>query len=295
MRLRRPWPTVTVAKLIGLLGRDENARRCALATSGMIAALLVSGVLASASLAAEPLPITSTSPADGATIPIPDGLIVFQFTTPLDLDDAHIVVGTQLEQDGTLARSDEVDYFTVDVSDSDPRTYREVASYSWTQHPGTYYWQIEARRPGEPEESELGSEPRPPKIDRYLSPVYSLVIAGRSAVPPPQPPSAPGFTPPILTLSESYSAVERIVKERSGDHADRLHDKCHRESQNTATCEASWALSYRASAPTWQYVGDFQLEARTVLRFSFTGRRARYGCVRRLGVKHCATKVHWRS
>ena len=268
-------------------------------TSLATVALLLCGACAASASPARPLPVTIVGPANGSVIPVRDTLTIFEFESPMDLDSAHIVVATQdtVEPDGGLAPIDEVDYFAIDQSDLDPHIYREVASYPWTQEPGTYYWQIEASRTEQPSDGETESEAESesaPVVSNYVSPVYELVISSTatSTVTPTPAPAAV----PTLTLAEAFASVKTLIRSKSGRAPHYLSATCRSQSKSRTTCDARWASSIHRTAPgTWLYDGAFNLEARAgAVSFSFSGHRGRYGCVRRHSMEHCQSKVRWR-
>ena len=246
------------------------------------------GAFQSSTLAAEPLPVTSVSPASGVTIPLPSGPIPFEVVVPV----AHpyemsIEVAKQstLGPDGSLAQR--VDYFSANES-TGMTTFRGNSNYAsggaWSSAPGTYFWQIDAHY--------LSVVPF--ESHTYLSPVYTLTIARE--VPPPPAELAPPASTPILPLAEAYAAIKEIIKHRSGHAAHHLQDKCRRTSQSQATCNATWLTAVHVSPNALVYSGDFHLDERVAGNyFTFLGIRARIGCSERFGVKHCASRVHWHT
>ncbi len=253
--------------------------------------LLLCGVLASGSSAAEPLPVSSTSPANGATIPLPTGPVPFEVVVPVTHPySMSVEVSTQNipGQDGSLADDYRKDFFSLFKSDAYPTIYRGQSEYVaggnwWSSTPGTYYWQVHA----------YYSDGEAPYFHDYLSPVYTLVIAP-AAAPPSVAESPPGTIAP-LTLSESYAAVKEIIRNETGKPAHHLSNKCRKTSTYRAICQADWTSSARTTASTFLYSGTFGLIAGTTNHFLFLGLRARYGCAKRHGARRCAHKVSWQQ
>jgi hypothetical protein len=145
----------------------------------------------------ETLPITASSPADGASIAPAGSLPVsFALVSPAPLPGLTVRVTSQnpLGQNGTLSDlGHTVDSFALGDSTTDPGNYRGVSNKGpswWTNYPGTYYWQMFGQ--------ETHFDPATHSIvcHAYASPVYTLTIA---APPPPavtSPPAPPVTTPP---------------------------------------------------------------------------------------------------
>ena len=69
----------------------RNAATCA----AMVAALFVCGALASPLAAADPLPVTSISPASGAKLPLPSGKIPFELVSSAALSEVFVDVSSR--------------------------------------------------------------------------------------------------------------------------------------------------------------------------------------------------------
>jgi hypothetical protein len=163
----------------------------------------------------------------------------------------------------------------------------------WATAPGTYYWQATT--------TYLQNRPFPETFRevRYLSPIYTLVIAPKPPPPSPPPTPLPASTPPAatpsLTLSDAYRAVKAIIKDRTHRTAHHLSDKCRSVTGTQARCKVSWASDTRYSATTLVYAGTFDIEAAGdgEVFYSFTGLLERVGCTVHHSTKRCASKVHW--
>lgn len=288
LRLYRAWAGAYTRRM-------EGQKRFCGGVPLMLVALLACGVLTAPSLAAEPLPVTSVSPADGATIPLPSGPVPFELVSPSPerLWNVNVEVSTQNipGQDGSLADDFKKDFFSLFQSDAYPTIYRGQSGYVgggywWDSTPGTYYWQIHATTMS--------------PLAEYLSPVYTLTITApapppTSPAPPQTPPATSVEAAPTITIVEAYAAVKEIIRKQTGRSAHHLSDKCRRTSQSEATCKAAWSSAARLSSSTLLYAGSFYLSREPQGNyFSFQGLRERYGCAKRYGTKHCASQVRWR-
>jgi hypothetical protein len=162
------------------------------------AALNAAPSLAAATPAPEPLPYTTVTPADGATLvaqgfyeggfaPIGWSLIAI---AGLESVTVNIAATAGVGKDGkTLSNLDRLQGLLLSESRANEGVYTgidEAGVYSgWSTKPGTYYWQIEAETVAK----------------RYLSPIFSLNVVPHTepgsqaqAQPPPQP--TPSGQPP---------------------------------------------------------------------------------------------------
>lgn len=259
------------------------------------------GVLVTPAYADEVLPVTSVSPADGATIPLPTQGIPFEIQSPIAfnstecLGGAYIAVSSQdllnqiSPQEGPprLANDFQVDYREMTPSQAYPGVLWAVSGYVsggrwWSSTPGTYYWQVEGR-------CFL-------TFNYYLSPIYRLTIAPPTPPPPTaQPVTAPQEPPPeALTLTKAYEEVPYTIRRKTGHKARHLHDHCEDDNAIEATCNASWMAPLPVSARTWQYSGTFQVQTDGERIIShFRGIKAQYVCVQHHSLKACKRHVHW--
>jgi hypothetical protein len=256
------------------------------------------GVLVTPAHAAEVLPVTSVSPANGATIPLPTEGIRFEIQSPIVFNSPecvglpYLAVSSQnvLNQipgsrdEGHLATDFQVDFRQTVPSQAYPGLLWAVSNFVpngrwWSSTPGTYYWQVEGS-------CLVGSR-------EYLSPVYSLTIAPPAPAPSP-PPVAPAATPHLLSVEEAYLSIKSIIRESTGRSAHRLSDRCTSRNTYAVACKAGWASTVHLSSSTLLYSGNFFLEQQSNgFHTSFIGHRERSGCKRRLGVRRCASNVHW--
>ncbi len=214
--------------------------------------------------AQEPLPVTSTTPANGARYS-PGTVPVEWFLTSSDtgLTEVWVEIASRNVpgQDGTLANEFFVDGFPMFRGDAYPNTYKGIASRRWMESPGTYYWQIRAR----------GSA----KQD-YRSPVYSLTIEA---------PREPEATPePKLTAAELPRLLRIAIRSETGRSPQGLRRRCSRQDDQTFGCSVRWFDSRNV------YAGDLTVQAADEETFmsEFDGLRASRRCVKRKSVRRCA-------
>jgi len=256
-------------------------------------------VLASTALAVErteTLPVTSESPASGATVA--PGEIKFEVTSPVaHLKAMSLEVSTSSlpGQDGTLADDFRQEFNVLTESDAFAGTYRATSLYIpggswWNSRPGTYYWQVSA--------SEYQFSP-PFETIHYISPVFTLTIANPAAPAPASPapasPEEPSSVAPTLSLNEAYGTVPRVIRRKSGHNPHHLKDKCTKISSEETVCHASWWAPIPVTYRTWFYVGRFDLEAQEgeTIGFAFKGAKAEYGCLRHHRVSYCTHYINW--
>ena len=203
----------------------------------------------------------------------------------------YVAFSPQTGSDGhTLSDLDRAGEFFFFESTTDEGVYTSYEGPPRSLGAGTYYWQMEAG-----------------VVSEYQTPIYSFVVTPKPA--PPSPPAAPPpaspppasppppYVPviaPPLSLGAAYSSVKNIIRGRiGGPH--NFSDKCRKGSRTKVRCQVSWSSAYHMSSLTFLYSGIFNLETQPHggIHYSFVGTRARYGCVRHLGVKRCASNVHW--
>jgi hypothetical protein len=267
-----------------------------LITWGICVAL--GGLAGSHALAAQ-LPVTSASPADGVTL-TPGGGIPFKVASPMGhLSNMYVAVASQdaLDPEGALATGVSLDRFRLSENTANPGTFEgsspfPPANQGWSFTPGTYYWQASA----------IYTEASGVKLQPHqeFSPVFTLVLAPpASALPgvestPPAPAAQSPQPSPTLTLPESERQVRRIIKQKTGRSAHRLHNTCVQTSLATVTCKAAWLTAWPPQVETTRFIGTFHLQARTGgLRYSFVGLREQLGCTRRQRANRCASRLQW--
>jgi hypothetical protein len=170
----------------------------------------------------EALPITASSPADGAFIAPSASLPVkFMLATPVQHLQLWVRVTSQntLGQNGTLSDLHGIDdFFALGESMTDPGNYSGASNKApswWTNVPGTYYWQMFA----------MGYDATYTSCHAYASPVYTLTVGAPppppATTPPPSAPSTPQL--PFMTGSTgrayAYETVSGVFHHRHGYRA----------------------------------------------------------------------------
>lgn len=265
-----------------------------------------------AAASADPMPVTSVYPENGATYSLPSGSIAFQLTSPvLHMRSMYVEVATRnspLGQDGTLADDFQTDFFPLGESDAYPGTYKGGSNYLpngawWASTPGTYYWDVMAQY--------YDFSSGFPTIKYYNSPVYSFTLVD------PQPPSGGGgggagstgsgggggdgstgsgsSGTPYLSKSRARSALPRVIRDESKHRAYNLRRSCTRRARNRIRCSVSWRTTRHPRASTWGYAGNMSFEniANVGLDYVFSGVRVRASCLSRKSRKRCTRRVHW--
>jgi hypothetical protein len=246
----------------------------------------------------EALPITASSPADGAAIQQSAATPVsFSLRTPLhNLESVLVEVSTQNipGQFGTLENDYQADVgIPLNPSFADPDLYtgQSLAIQGWwPDTPGTYYWQIQA----------INTDPGVPGcyLSYLKSPVYTLTITapGPSAgtappAPPvtaPSPPSVP--TPPRLTNSDARSYAVTVIDRWTHHNVPYSTIACTRLNNSTQWCNLAWAYgsyTYRASGKFWHAVGS---DGNTYWWYAFRGTRTSLICAMRHPGSHGCTR-----
>lgn len=255
--------------------------------------------------AADPLPVTFLSPANGASV-APFGLLRFEFTTsPLPAGSslgnvfADISTGDAVGEYGELLPSARVDLFQLRETSAGSNTFsgstERISPPVGSLNRITYYWQIRAGR------IDTGG-PCPPCLSarEELSPVFTLTVAptiGTLRPAPGESTEPSGTGPPAaaaLTLAQSYADVKSVIARETGHPAHRLRESCRREDAASVSCQVRWTSTRPLSSRTRVYAGTMRLSVATgALHFSFVGLASREACVHRLGMRHCALHVHW--
>jgi hypothetical protein len=146
----------------------------------------------------EALPVSSSSPADGASSTETSSGIPWQIVT-LHGASLYVRVATQptLGNDGTLSTLNQADDFAL-VESNTYGYYTGVSNAGWPDHPGQYYWQVFG--------SALVSSNGVLTCHAYASPVYTITVAAPQPPPQQQPPQQPPPTTPV-TNDDSLRAT----------------------------------------------------------------------------------------
>ena len=247
--------------------------------------LLALAIAPAGAAAAEPLPFTTMSPADGATFAPNTADIPFELSSPNQRMIVDVEVATQNvpDQDGSFLGEFTVDYFPLSRGDAAPGTYRGTSnSSSWSRTPRTYYWQASATEE-RVEDGKIVSY-------KYLGPVRTLTIKS------PPPPVAPPATKPDLTMTPTdvryYTKV--FIRNKTRRAASGMRRQCSRRSYRSFGCTLSWRNRSLVYAGNAQYT-HFNEGAEVFAQATFFGVRASIQCLRRLSVRQCSRPVRWSS
>ncbi len=246
----------------------------------------------------ETMPITASSPRDGTSIAASQvSPITFSIRTPVHSASIALEVATQNApgQDGTLANDFQKGFLSMSESDADPDLYTATSfsGASWTNTPGTYYWQAHAL------DSNYLSVPAGCHMDK--SPVYTLTITapppsggggpttgnggttgiGGGSPPPPTIPASPSPTIPSsrppLSFGNAKSDAIYMVNSRTHKHP-RLSRSCSRINRSTIHCQLAWLAgryTYTAAGKFWSYVGS---DGNAYQWYDFSGKRTWRTC-----------------
>jgi hypothetical protein len=268
----------------------------ALAVSGTAAVLLL--VTPSAALADytnmvydQPIPLTSTSPANAAAITQSWSAIPWEVVSPVHGASLHIRVATQpvLGNDGTLSTLNMVGGSTL-VESNTYGYYTGLSGGAWTNTPGQYFWQVFGFGPPfvDPNTGVRTSE-------WYASPVYTITIAAPQQPPPPPPaPPAPptAASPSPIKLSDASQAARYMIR----SHLHRTpQGRIHCTGLNTPTvhCKITWTASsywYTATGRFWSYIGS---DGNQHWWYDFKGTRTSTACMRSPHPVGCSRTFHW--
>ena len=248
--------------------------------------------------AAEPLTLTSATPADGAVVPpTPTGGIAWQIAGAPPGANVLVTVSTSpaTAADGmTLSDENRVDFFFLSESTTTPGGYSgrsDPGPHAWSETAATYYWQVRATW------TDAASA-----FHAAVSKIERIVIGSPSSVPPPsgQQPSAPGTSPSSTRTTLAMSAldatfyVRAVIRQRTRRKPRNLHYGCARLSSRSFRCRPRWRDSrniYSATV-TFRHTRTGQ---RIVARGTFRGLRATRRCARSRTLESCRRPFRWRA
>jgi len=264
------------------------------AALALAAALLV---LAAPAGAADPLTVTKSSPADGASVPLtPTGGIPWQITVAGDVP-ADAGVSLTISSTGatgpdgvTLATGDRVDFVFLSPNGApggwSGRT--DPGPNAWSATAGTYFWQV------------IATWTDAAGVFHRTATDVARLFLGIPA------PAAPGTTPApgagggptrtslrMSTLDARYY-VRTVIRRHTKRSAARLRYGCTRRTAQVFRCRPTWRDSrnlYSATA-TFTHV---RRGGRVVTQATVTGRRASRQCTRTRTVAACSLPFRWRS
>jgi hypothetical protein len=262
-------------------------------TRTAIIALAIGAALAlAAPAAAEPLAISSSTPADRATLPpTPTGGIAWQITAAAVPDDAMVSVTVSSSPatgpDGTLPTDNRVDFFFLSTSGvpggwsgrSDP------GPNAWSANVGTYYWQVVATW------TDAGGV-----FHSGTGPIARLGIGTAPAAAPPSTTTAPAGARTTTAMSplDALFYVRTVIRRHTKRPAVGLHYSCARLNSRAFRCRPAWRDSRNVYTTTATFT-HVRSGGRIVARATASGRRASRQCVRTRSVARCARPFRWRS
>lgn len=245
-----------------------------------------------------PLPVSSVSPTDGASLtqasgPVPAGKVQFTLISPLHMASLLVRVSKQdvIGDTGILSDLYQEDGAALAESSTNFGYYSGISNggspYWWTNIPGTYYWQAW----GTYEDTST----TPETCRAVASPVYTLHITA-TPVPPPTPTPSPTPTstpkPPLMTASLAKSLAGKMVTSKTHRHP-RLNGTCNRVSSTKASCRLNWTAggnSYKAAGTIWDYLRS----GTAYWWYNFHGTRTSLSCSARPSrSRRCAQSFHW--
>jgi hypothetical protein len=258
-------------------------------------------LLAAPAQAADPLPLTSATPADGAVVaPKASGGVPWQITTTGLPPDASVLVTVSTspatEADGmTLSDENRVDFFFLSASETTPGAYSGLSDPGpnpWSANAATYYWQVRATW------TDAAS-----MFHAAVSKIERLVIGTAPPAAPPPPsgqPSAPGQSPSSTRTTLAMSAldatfyVRAVIRRRTRRQPRNLLYRCARRSSRSFRCRPSWRDSRNMYSATVTFTHT-RTGQRIVARGTFSGRRATRRCARRRTVRSCGRPFRWHA
>ena len=256
--------------------------------------MAVGAIMAAPAAALEPLPFATMTPDDGAVVqqtaygnvqwtitggPAAATLIWIRISRTPD-------VGTDGQ---TLSDLHMVDTVGVGQSSTDVGVFQGASRPgpgTWTNYPGTYYWQASA----------TWSDSTPPyTLHQALSPIRRITVA--APLPPPAPPQPPAQPPNPLLMTPSMAQyfVRATIRRHTSRQPVGLTYRCTRAGVTTFVCHPAWRdriFSYRATA---RMQNTRAVGTTVYARVRLTGKRARRSCLRRKTFTRCATAVRWRD
>jgi hypothetical protein len=254
--------------------------------------LLLCALLAAAagSVVASPYPLgeSSVTPAPGSALEVPPKGLPVSFTTPTPLQLVFAMVEISpryiLDPDGTLADGRRVGFGLLFAHGSGGLTYSGTSV--WTnRQPGTYYVQfsgVKASALSSRSAKCPGGEP----TCLHASGVYSVTI-------PEPPPASTGWIPgrtrsAYLSARQARAIVRRAIRREAGREPRNLRYRCHRRTDATFACKASWSDRKYA----WAVRVTVKARANHYV-YSARGSRASLSCLKRTSLRRCAVDVHW--
>jgi hypothetical protein len=240
-----------------------------------------------------PLPVSSVTPADGATVTQAAARVPFTLVSTLHGVDISMRVSTQdvMGNTGVLSDLYQADFFGISESSTNFGYYSGVSNGGaptwWTDVPGTYYWQALGVY--------LDTASYPSACRLVASPVYTLHVVTPPAPPPaptPQPTTTPAARPPVMTGSVAKSLAVKLIASKTHQHP-RVSGSCQEFNNTTASCHVAWTAggsSYKAAGTIWDYLKG----GTSYWWYNVHGTRTTLACLaRRQRSRSCTHPFHW--
>jgi hypothetical protein len=261
-----------------------------------VATLLAVGgalLLAPSAQAAEPLALTSATPADGAFVaPQASGGIPWQITITGPPPGANVSVTVSTSPatgpDGTLPTDNRVDFFFLSESTTSAGVYSGLSDPGpnpWSATVARYYWQVIATW------TDASSV-----FHSAATKVARLVIG---TAPPAAPPPAPGQsssarTTLAMSALDATFYVRAVIRRRTKRPPHNLHYGCARRSSRSFRCRPSWRDRRNVYSATVTFT-HARTGRRIVASGTFSGLRASRACARSRTVASCGRRFRWHT
>jgi hypothetical protein len=225
----------------------------------------------------QPLPVSSTTPADGASVTASPSAVQWFLASPVHGATLSVVVATQnvLGNDGVLSSLNMVDDFAL----AESNTYGDYVGVSnagaslWVNTPGRYYWQAFGQQ------SYFDPNLGYIVCNAYASPVYTVNVA------------PPG--PPPITTQDAKAFARQMVHMKTGRFP-RIRSTCAQIDSNTVHCNLAWTsagTSFTARGRFWDYIAS---DGNAYWWFDFRGTRTSLACSKvHPGSRRCRRSFHW--
>jgi hypothetical protein len=263
-------------------------------TRSLVALLTLAALLAIAAPAgADPLTVKSSSPADGAEVPLtPTGGIPWEIAVSGVPDDAGVSVtissSPATAPDGTLTTDNRADFFFLTTTTPGSWSGRsDPGPDAWSATAGRYYWQVIATwtdASGTFHKDVTG-------IARLFLGVKPPAASGGGGG---AGGAAPTRRPLRMSGVDAPFYVRTMIRLRTHRAPARLRYGCARRSTTGYRCRPTWRdgrNTYRATA-SFTHVRSGR---GVVARATVTGRRASLQCVRQRSFASCARTFRWRA
>jgi hypothetical protein len=272
----------------------HHMTRIAAALAALAAALL----LAPAARAAEPLPITDVSPADGASLPpTPTGGIAWQIATATAPQDANVAItvatNPALGPDGTLPTDNRVDFFFL-VPSNPPGLWSnrsDPGPNAWSADVGTYYWQAVATWTDAAGVFHSAASP----VERLGIGVTPAPLPGTGTGGGNGAGGGAGSNRTTLAMSslDATFYVRALIRRQTKRTPAGLHYGCKPLNSRSFRCRPTWRDSRNRYSSTIATFTHTRASGRIVAKATARGVRSSRQCLRRGTVSRCGKTFHW--